>query len=259
MDEQDRPHYEDTLRLLGAVDGWLARIDPDAEHSRPTSGSPLRVDDERTHPFQTSHAVWHSLSHAVDPLHCLRSVLRDARAIHMYAPYALLRAALENASAAVWMLHPASRIERITRRLRFVALDVRSGEKAMRLLGTSAPRPESERLDELREIAKRAGSDPGDAVRHVGYREIVDEAGKVLAPGSEGTLFVWRLCSGITHGDFWTTINAAERVELPDAPAGMVSLKITADVEKLKFVTTVAVHMTLLGWSLHDKRSRAPY
>src|SRR4051812_2912986 len=109
------------LRLLGAVDGWLARIDPDADHHRPASGSPLSADDERTHPFQTSHAAWHALSHAADPLHCLRAVLRDAAAIHMYAPYALVRAALENASAAVWMLHPRGRIERVTRRLRYCA------------------------------------------------------------------------------------------------------------------------------------------
>jgi hypothetical protein len=106
-------------------------------------------------------------------------------------------------------------------------------------------------------LAKQADAD--DAVSHVGYREILDEAGKALAPGSQATLFVWSLCSGITHGDFWTTINAAERVELPGAPAGMVSLKITADVGKLRFVTAVAIHMTMLGWRLYDERSRAPY
>jgi hypothetical protein len=39
----------------------------------------------------------------------------------------------------------------------------------------------------------------------------------------------------------------------------VVSLKITADVEKLKFATTVAVHMTMLGWRLYDERARAPY
>jgi hypothetical protein len=80
-----------------------------------------------------------------------------------------------------------------------------------------------------------------------------------LASGSPATLFVWRLCSGITHGDFWTTINAAERVELPGAPAGMVSPKITADVEKLQFAMAVAIHMTTLGWRLYDERSLAPY
>jgi hypothetical protein len=247
------------LHLLGQVDGWLARIDPDTDYPRPTGGSPLHSDDERTHPFQTSHAAWHALSHAIDPLHCLRSVLRDAHTIHMYAPYALIRAALENASAAVWMLHPSSRTERITRRLRLSALDVQNGERALRPLGNSTLPPERERLDKLRDIASQAGANPDKAVRHISYREIVEEAGKALASGAPATLFVWRLCSGITHGDFWTTINAAEQIELPGAPAGMVSLKITADIEKLKFATTVATHMAMLGWRLYDERSRAPY
>lgn len=258
MDERDRPHYLEILRELSALDGWLARIDPDAADTRPASGSPLGADDGRTHPFQTSHAVWHALSHAVDPLNCLRSVLRDAGAIHMYAPYSLIRAALENASAAAWMLHPASRAERVIRRLRFAALDVRSGKRAIRLLDTTV-RPETERLDELRDIARRAGLDAAAAVRHVAYGEIVEEAGKALSPDSQAVLFVWRLCSGITHGDLWTTLNAAERVELPGAPAGMVSLKITANVEKLKFAASIATHMTKLGWRLYDERSRAPY
>lgn len=259
VDEQDRPYYDEILRLLSEVDGWLARIDPDTEHTRPAAGSPLHADDERVHPFETSHAAWHALSHAIDPLHCLRSVLRDAHAIHMYAPYALIRAALENASAAVWLLHPRSRTERITRRLRFAALDVRSGDRAIRLIDDSAVRTARERVDELRDLARRVGANADDAVRHVGYREIVEAAGTALAPGSPATVFVWSLCSGITHGDFWTTLNAAERVELPGAPAGMVSLKITADVEKLRFATDVAVNMTMLGWRLHDERSRAPY
>jgi hypothetical protein len=259
VEEHDRPHYEEMLRLLGQVDGWLARIDPATDHPRPDARSPLGADDQRTHPFQTSHAAWHALSHAVDPLHCLRSVLRDAHTIHMYAPYALVRAALENASAAVWLLHPSSRTERITRRLRLCALDVRSGERALRRIGGSRLRPENERLDELRAIAAHAGADAGAAVRRVTYGEVVEEAGAALASGSPATAFVWSLCSGITHGDFWTTINAAQHVELPGAPAGMVSMKITADVEKLKFATTVAVHMTMLGWRLYDERSRAPF
>jgi hypothetical protein len=259
VDEQDRPHYDELLRLLDQVDGWLARIDPDADRSRPAGGSPLHTDDDRTHPFQTSHVAWHSLSHAVDALHCLRSVLGEARTIHMYAPYALIRAALENASAAVWMLHPGNRVERITRRLRFRALDVCSGERALRPVGYSTLPPKSDLLNGLRDIAKRAGADADDAVRHVGYREIVNEAGKALASGALATVFVWQLCSGMTHGDFWSTINAAEQIELPGAPAGMVSLKIMADVQKLKFAATVATDMTKLGWRLYDARSRAPY
>lgn len=113
LDDAERPHYLEMLRLLGAVDGWVARIDPVAEPPQPAPGSALRADDQRTHPHRLSHATWNSLSHAVDHLNCLHTLLRDARQIHMYAPYSLVRAALENASAAVWMLHPRVRADRV--------------------------------------------------------------------------------------------------------------------------------------------------
>jgi hypothetical protein len=184
-------------------------------------------------------------------------LLRDAQVIHMYAPYSLVRGALENASAAVWLLHPARRIERITRRLRYAAVDIRNGEQAKVLTGTAGPRSKEERLDELRDLAKRAGADPADAVRNVGYREVVDSANEALSLGSKAIPVAWRLCSGIAHGDFWTTINAAERVELPGAPQGIGTFQITANVKILMYVTTFAIHMTMLGWRLHDDRSRA--
>lgn len=259
VDERERPQYAELLRLLGAVDGWLTRIDPGSQRPYPAPGSPLRADDERTHPYETSHGAWHALSHAVDHLHCLRSVLRDARMIHMYAPYSLVRAALENASAAVWMLHPASRTERVIRRLRLAAVDIRNGEQAKVLVGTVGPRSEQERLDQVRQLATRAGAGPAEAARKVGYWEIVNDATEALAPNSKAVSFAWKLCSGIAHGDFWTTISAAEKVELPDAPPGMGSFQLSANLKNLTYVTTYATHMTALGWHLYDERSRRPY
>ncbi|MFF0372600.1 hypothetical protein [Micromonospora sp. NPDC005087] len=73
-----------------------------------------------------SHAAWHSLSHAVDHLNCLRTLLKDAHMMHMYAPYPIPRG-VENACAAVWLLAPDDRAERILRRLRLAALDIRGG------------------------------------------------------------------------------------------------------------------------------------
>jgi hypothetical protein len=104
VNDKDRPDYAELLRLLGLVDGWAARIDPDAGRPQPPPGSALRGDDLRTHPYELSHAAWHSLSHAVDHLNCLQTLLKDAGLIHIFAPYSLVRSALENASAAVWML-----------------------------------------------------------------------------------------------------------------------------------------------------------
>lgn len=169
VDDKDASHFEGLLRLLGELDGWAARIDPDAARPRPSPGSAMCADDERAHPYQLSHASWHSLSHSVDHLSCLRALLKDAGVIHMYAPYSLVRSALENASAAVWMLQPASRAERVARRLRFATSDIRNGEDAKRLIGKPGPRSLQERLDGVRDIAKRAGVAESEATRNVGY------------------------------------------------------------------------------------------
>jgi hypothetical protein len=259
VDDEDGLHYAELLRVLAEVDGWVVRFDPAAERPQPTPRSPMRADDERLDPHQISHAVWHSLSHGVDHLNCLRTLLRDVRVIHMYAPYSLVRSALENASAAVWMLQPARRPDRIVRRLRFAAADISNGEAAKRLAGQVGPRTKAERLDRVREIAQRTGIDPAEAMSKVGYGEIVQAAGGALGAGADVIFFCWKLCSGIAHGDFWTTPNAAQMVELPGAPAGMGTFKITANIKILMYVTTVTTHMTSLGWRLYDQRSTPPY
>jgi hypothetical protein len=260
VDDRDLRHYEELLRLLGEVDGWLARIDPDHADrpQQPPPGSPMRADDERTHPYELSHATWLSLTHAVDHLNCLHTLLRDAHTIHIFASYSLVRSALENASAAVWMLRPSSRTERVARRLRFAAGDIHNGEQAKKLMGQVGPRSEQERIDQVRDIARQAGVDEAEAVSNFGYREIA-KAAAGSGPGADVFPLTWRLCSGIAHGDSWTTWGAAERAELPGAPPGLGSFKITANVQTLMYVTTFTTQMTRLGWRLYDQRSRPPY
>ena len=185
-------------------------------------------------------------------------MLRDVGVIHMFAPYSLVRSALENACAAVWMLQPKSRAERVARRLRFAAANIENSEKAKRLIGTVGPHSKQELISELRDIGRQAGIDEADAVRRVGYGEIVQAVSSTLGLGPVIPVS-WSLCSGIAHGDFWTTLSAAERVELPGAPPGLGSFKITANVQLLMYVTTFATQMTGHGWRLYDQRSRPPY
>src|SRR5205823_6269469 len=108
--------------------------------------------------------------HAVDHLHCLHALIADAQLLNMYAPYTLVRAALENASAAVWLLAPASRTERITRRLRLAALDLRSADKVATAMGTRTNPSLGDRLDELTVIARAAGVLEGRCAAQGGLR-----------------------------------------------------------------------------------------
>ena len=259
MDDEDGPYFAELLRVLGDSDGWAARIDPAADRPRPAPHSPLRGDDDRAHPYELSHATWHSLSHAVDHLSCLRALLRDAQVIHMYAPYSLVRSALENACAAVWMLQPPGRADRLGRRLRFAATDIHNGEQVKQLIEQPGPRPEQERMDEVRAIAKRAGIDEAAVRRGATYTEIVKAVGDACGPAASIIYLSWKLCSGMAHGDFWTTWSAAQRVALPGAPDGVGTFRIEANVKMLMQVTTLATQMTKQGWQLYDQRSRAPF
>ena len=259
MDDEDRPYLAELLRVLSETDRWAARIDPAADRPRPAPGSPLCGDDTRAHPYEPSHATWHSLSHAVDHLSCLRALLRDAQVIHMYAPYSLVRAGLENACAAVWMLQPPGRHDRLARRLRFAITDVRNGEQVKQLTGQPGPHSEQERMDEVRAIAKRAGIDEAAVRRGATYTEIVKTVGDACGPAASMIYLSWKLCSGIAHGDFWTTWSAAQRVELPGAPDGFGTFKIEANVKMLMYVTKFAANLTRQGWQLYDQRSRSPF
>jgi hypothetical protein len=129
----------------------------------------MRGDDGRLHPYERSHAAWHSLGRAVDHLTCLRAVLGGARVVPMYAGFSLVRAVLENACAAVWMLQPPQRPERLTRRLRFAVTDIRNGEEAKEVIGQPGPRPRQDRLEEVRAIAAGAGIAESSVRSGAGY------------------------------------------------------------------------------------------
>jgi hypothetical protein len=105
----------------------MQRISPETQADTVNEHSSLAGDDRITDPYQTSHIVWHSISHAVDHLNMQRTVLGKTGVIHMYAPFSVARAAIENAITAVWLLAPANRRERVRRRCRFAADDFRSG------------------------------------------------------------------------------------------------------------------------------------
>jgi hypothetical protein len=256
VDGQDAVHYGQLLHVLEQIDPWLARIDPEAKPPRPHPTSPMGGDDERLKPYHISHASWSSLTHAVDHLHCLRSVLREAAVLQMYAPYTLIRAALENACAAVWLLQPPRRSDRVTRRLRLAMNDINYGEAARAITGQTGPRTREERIAGVRRIASQCAVDEKAATRKAGYGDIV----KAVGDDDQLIFLIWNTCSGIAHGDFWSTRAATEMVPRPGAASPDVgTFAISANVGLLAQFTTIAVGMTSRGWNLYDQRSRSPW
>lgn len=89
---------------------------------------------------------------------------------HPYAQYPLLRAALENSSAAVWLLSPSPRDERLTRRFRLLYEDARNRDAATRLIG-QPDELRMRRLERIEPTLTARGISPGKVKKRPGFEE----------------------------------------------------------------------------------------
>ena len=133
--------------------------------------------------------------HPLDHLLCVRALLK-AEQLFMAAPYTLMRAALENASVALWLLAPADPVERRCRKL-FIELDDAKDSVTARALTDQPPQKMFEqRQAELLLVADRANVPRGRLVgRRPGWSAKVREAGSASGVGADRLEFTWRWLS----------------------------------------------------------------
>jgi hypothetical protein len=259
MDGDDGKHLAETMQTLNEVPPWSARINTAGFLVQPAPGSSLRGDDNKASPYDVSHAVRRHLTTAVDHLGCLLVLLGAVKLVPMYAPFTLLRAALENACGAIWLLEPSQRPERLARRFRLALADVHHNEEAKQLAGQQGPRTEQERKDQIHDIARRADIDDAALKGSTSYSAIV----RAVDQSSQAdNLFevAWKLCSAYAHGDMWATLSSSALTPIPGATEpGYGNFKVEASVSTLKYMTTVAVMATTRAWELHDLRCQPPY
>src|SRR4051794_34543238 len=100
------------MKVLRVSEEWIG-----AKILTVETGSSLAGDDGKTHPYDLSQGVAQSIAVAVDHLHCFRTALTGTGdavlRLHTYAPFTLLRGAVENAAIAVWMMSGSNREERL--------------------------------------------------------------------------------------------------------------------------------------------------
>lgn len=225
------------------------------------AGSPLAGDDRASRPFQLSHAAWHSIVHAVDNLQALRalSVRGEAPKLQVmtypYAAYPLLRAAIENASAAVWFLAPPSRDARLVRRFRHLLQDSRMGDEAAALLGHEATTYDKRLSRVTALIEDRPGMLLSACKKGVGYRFIVREAAEGQGTEPDTAEVVWRLLSGLTHGDTWAGLTATDRDEVAVSEDGtVVTFQTTSSLANIANMTGYATALAESALRFYDLR-----
>ena len=257
MDADDGKYLAETVRVLQQVDAWAARIS-DGSGFEPAPRSALRGDDDKAHPYQLSNAAWLLLGSAADHLGGLKALIADAKVIPRSAAYTLVRAGLENACGAVWLLQPPKRADRLARRLLLAKEDIHQREQARELIGQPGPRTEEECLQEIRDIAKRASLDDAALKGKSTYTAIVQTVDQ-SEPDIEIQM-MWKVCSAFSHGDMWATLGWSQRTQMPNpAQPGIAAFRVEADLGLLALATATAVSVTQLGWRLYDERCRSPY
>jgi hypothetical protein len=259
--DEDQLSDEVKRQLVGhfpVIKAWRTRTG--AASSGPVEGSPLRRDDEITHPYQISHAVIGALVSAVDHMDALRTLVEEAHVVHARAPYTLLRGALENAAVAVWLLAPANRIERVTRRLRWHWVSEKYGVETAELIGARQGLTLDERKTKIETVARSCGMTEDqvrEATTSASFRLIVKSAGDE-GRGLDGKTvkLCWMAESGIAHAQSWAVIALLKRVEVRAASEGIVGLQMSASDNFLLLSWAVAARMISEGWRLLDERSK---
>lgn len=126
-------------KLFALVEAWQERIH--AQQPWPEPGSSLAGDDNATDPYRLSHAVVQVLISAVDHLETLRLVVQEQHVVPARGGFTLVRAALENAAVAMWLLAPSRRDERVFRLLRWEWADAEDSDRALLLMAETTTDP----------------------------------------------------------------------------------------------------------------------
>jgi hypothetical protein len=270
------------LEILLAIDPWLELVGSDEPSGawaiQPRS--PLSTDDARTRPYQVSHRAWMAITPAVDFLAGLRGSIIGARRqdqltmrLHSYAQAGLVRGALENACCAVWLLAP-SRMERITNRLALEWKELRPAYRLRELAGSPPPRTIKQRQQELVDLllaahaaVTPAGQTPAvaddatarRALRSLDYVTIARRAGELAGVGADVTEAVWRMCSGLAHGDVSATIGLLSTDVVQQMVPGISLARVSPRVNLLVTATAIAYGMVSRAFQLLQERGRPPY
>jgi hypothetical protein len=254
---------EASLRMVTKI---APRIDALIERQRTPDtviqpGSPLDADDRHAKPYQVSHAAWHGISHAIDNLQAIRMV--TVKGTHPkyevftlpYALYPLIRCAFENSSRALWLIGPANRSERITRRFRLWITDGDNVDKFSDLIGIKQdPKVRDQHIAQVESLAAARGLDIAACSKFAGTAEFVRSAAEAVGGEPDKAVALWRSLSGLSHGDFWASNVTTDKDQVAISEDGMtVTLQTTSSITNIANLTSVAVSTTEAALRVYDR------
>jgi hypothetical protein len=255
------PEPPDIGRLFAMIERWHTETtQPPPPGAEP--GSALAGDDAKLGYLQLSHLAWTAHVSAVDHLEAIRKLAADPERIGGHAPYSLMRSVMENAATVVWLLHPPSRKDRLTRGLRVAWFDAwefgHVQDLDARLVPPLPGRPADVVEAEIKQMAKGLGIPAEDVCKQLYYSPLVGAAAEASGLDPVAIQVVWRMCAGFSHGRRWATLGYLKRVTV--AQAGNVEMvAVGTTLEALAWPLFFANAMVRNGRDLYETRRVAHY
>lgn len=200
-------------------------------------------------------AAWDAWQGAVDHLEALGDLATRSRTMYTFAPWSLLRVAIENAALSVWVLRPDTTNDRVLRRLRVAWGDWGDAAAAERGLARRDVGWGAEQRDRIRATGQHLNLDLSIICGRWSWAGVVREAasmGEIATPESAEAM--WRLCSGFAHAREWPRIAWLDLdVSAPDA-AGHVEVAMSSNRERFYDVLFVAFDLAMQARRQLDRR-----
>jgi hypothetical protein len=192
---------DDMLALYNEMNHW-----PVAE-----SGSVLFEDDQVTHPFPLSNDVRYLLLVAADNLIGLRNMLIEnmgndgsTLTIYPFAPYTLLRNAIECAGTALWLMQPHERHQRVLRIAQFELEDAKKNKAALESMGGRGDETFHRKKAIIeRMVASQSELSWKDVAKGFRVTDLLASVGALPQLEGLNPLGKWQIASGMAHGKRW--------------------------------------------------------
>ncbi len=233
--------------------------------------SSLRYDDRYLGWWRSGGLHVTGMSASMDALLAVKAILERAidgtGELPMAALYPMIRASIESASLAVYLLAPDLRDERLRRSYLVASVDARyHGTFAEDVGRTGNTLLADARAHILELIASRPSlGKPADFVfAEVSYTDLVKDAEAVIAADpavlyrkSIPLIAWWKLLSGFSHGKAWSFHEVADRSEaIVDTENETALLKMTAPAAVVALSLERAVETLETALRLYGRRSK---
>lgn len=237
---------QDSEQALKGLQGLFAQIrEWQTEAGGPqkiSAGSVLDLANSMTSPFQTEHLIGYLRLTAIDHLAALASLMVDAKAQHILAPYSLIRSALEVASTALWVISEQDPRSIAVKTLRQEHSNLNDLEKANTTLGVPAD-DLVVRRGRLNDVVLRNGMKK-DGIKDPppGVLKSLERTAAAYGLGKDPVL-MWQMCSGATHGRQWITGFLTLMQAHDDGVSEVISGQLVSNEQAMFIATHVACQL----------------